>query len=439
MPEEKSIVDATKVAEHNAEVAQKLAGQDNLAKPPSSDDFAAATDALDKLAAQVKPKDEPLPENKEKKPDPGQQPPHEKKPEAPQKTPEELAAEDAVKKRAEEMFKDSPKLPPGASPKSSEAFSSIKERAAKLLEEREQEIEKLKAAVEAAKKPSPEIQAKEKELEDLRQWRAKMDVDADPKFREYDKTIDGHREFIYAQLRKNPLVTPETIEQIKRYGGPDAVKMDKLFEGLKDPTLQRIVESKVADIVQLQYQREQAVKAAKDNIAQYIKERQTASTREAEVSQKEVNTRLDSMLNALDWYKDRPVDPKADASAKAEAEEHNKFLAELRPQIAEAAKENTPEMRAIMITGLAQLFYLQKRVPGLEKQIADLTKERDEIKGKWEAVKQSSRSRLSESGAPASGSIPQAKKQDIFTTRAGDALDAIAKQVMEQKAAAASS
>jgi len=432
-------------AKHNADVAAKVAGQDISGQSTVTGEFGEATDALDKLAAQVKPKEMVEPP---KAPDaPDASPKLQKQPDkAPDKTPDKTPdpvpdpeatkkAEEALKK-ADEYFKDSPKLPPNASPKSSEAFSSIKLKAAQEISAREAEIEKLRKEIEAAKKPSTEVLEKEKELEELRKWRAKVDVDFDPKFKDHDKGIEQQREFIYAQLGKNPAVTPEIIAQIKKYGGPDMINLSKLFDSIKDPTLQRLVESKVADIEMAKYNKEQAIKAAKENITLYAKEREEAQAKAATTQVQAVTSNLSNLLDRLDWYSEKEIPKDADAATKKEIEEHNEFIKTLKPQVMEAITDNTPEMKAVLITGMAQLFNLQRRVPVLEAKLAASEKALTEVTAKWEAVKNSSRSRLNESAAPAGG-IPQQKPGVDVNTRASDALDDLAKQVMEKRAQAA--
>src|SRR6185369_5758814 len=257
MPSENLIIEpvldaSTDATAHNAEVARKLAEQDAAGRTTTAApaDLADSSSALDKLAeAQAKEKENP-PEDAAP----------EVTPTTPEVTPEEKAKADeaaakaaadlkADQERAEAFFKDAPKLPPNASPKSSEAFNSIKIRAAKDISERDAEIEKLRKEIaerdEKLKNPLPP--ETEKEIKELREWRAKLDVDADPKFKEFDKGIEQTREFIYSQLLQNPNINPSLIDAIKKHGGPEMVKWDKIFDGLKDPTLQRIIESKIAD------------------------------------------------------------------------------------------------------------------------------------------------------------------------------------------------
>ena len=422
-------------AQNNAEIAAKVRDQDISGQSTVTGEFGEATDALDKLAAKVAPKTapkpdvQPAPEKPDVKPDKEVEPAKPADAPPPGPDPEEL-------KRADAYFKDSPKLPPNASPKSAEAFSSIKLKAAQEISAREQEIQKLKQEVESAKKPSPEILEKEKELEELRNWRAKVDVDFDPKFKDFDKSIEQQREFIYAQLSKNPAVTPEIIAQIKKFGGPDQIILTKLFDSLKDPTLQRLVESKVADIEMAKYNKEQAIKAAKENLGQYIKERQEAQTRATVAGAQTVTKLLGEYLDKLEWYSERSADDKADEPTKKQVEAHNALVKQVREAVAASVADDSPEMKAILIAGTAQYFQLKHRVPALEEELTSTKKSLAEITTKWEAMKNASRSRLNESAAP-SGGIPQQKTGIDVNARAEDAIDALARQVMEKRSQAA--
>jgi hypothetical protein len=422
------------LAAHNAEVARKVADQDVLAKPSSSDEFGEASGALDKLAAQVQPKPDAPKPDATPKPDAPKVPdikPDAPKPDAPpQPTPEEIA----LQKRAEDLFKDTPGLPPNASPKSAESFAKVKTLAAQEISKLEQERDALKKQIEEVKKPSEEQVKREQELEELRQFRQRLDVEFDPKFKEFDKTVAQHQEFIYAQLLKSPNVTPAVIEQIKKYGGPEMVDMSKLLESVKDPTIKRLVENRLADIEQVKFNREQAVTEAKANLAKYSEERQTALSRQDEEFFKATAGRADKILGTLDWIAEKQVTTGMDEAAKKEVTEHNEFIGTLKSQMVAAIRDRSPEMHGILVAGMAQLFNLQRRLPVVESQLASVTKERDEAVAKYEKIKNASRSRLESSQAP-SGGIPQPPKGVDVNSRTGDALDAIAKRVMEERAA----
>jgi len=359
---------------------------------------------------------------------------------AAKKAQEEAAAKaerEAALKQADELFKDAPQLAPNASPKSAEAFSSIKIKAA-------QEISKLQADLEAARKeateakakagqPSPEQLAKEKELEDLRQWRLKMDVDFDPRFKEFDSKVSKAHEFIYAQLRKSPRVTEDTIKQIKEYGGPDKCNLTDLFKAMADPTLQRVIEGQISDVVKTQYEKEQAVKSAKENLDGYLEERAKTFQQSTIAHQQATSAELTQFTNALDWFKEKAASEKDTAAEKAAVEDHNKFITALKGEVQAALADDSPRMRATLITGVAQLFNLQRVHAAMKSEFEALQKAHTDLQARWNKVKESGRAR-----PPETIVNPNAAKKpaDNFSQRTDDALDSIAKQVMAEKARA---
>jgi hypothetical protein len=199
-----------------------------------------------------------------------------------------------------------------------------------------------------------------------------------------------------------------------------------------DPTLQRVIESKVADILHARYNKEQAVQTAKQNFTEYAKARESELNQSVTGHVTQTKAQLDNMLPNLGWFKEKELAKDATPQVKADVEDHNKFVTELRPQLDAALADDSPAMRAILITGMAQLFNTQREKAKVDAQLAVITKERDSLQAKFDKVKNSSRSRLNESGANPGAVPPPAKKPD-HTVPVGDALDAIAKQVMEER------
>lgn len=449
MPDEKTETKLEQLAnnaDNNTKVAAALLEQDQSNRLSTPADLVHTADALDKLAT------EKTEEKTKEKTEEAAPPVVEKKkvdapaastpPPAPEPVPDPVAEEN--KKRADELFKDSPALPPNASPKSGEAFTAVKIRAAQEISARESEIEKLKKenADLAAKLKDPIPPETLKELEDHRNWRAKLDVETDPKFKEFDKTVSAAQEFIYAQLRKSPAVTDEIITKIKSHGGPENVQLEKIFEAMKDPTIQRLVEAKVADIEMAKFGKQQAINSAKENIGQYLTERQKQWEESAKSHNKATQQELDGFKSShLSWLSERQPDPKASdpAANKAEVEAHNKFVKEVQDHLQSTLEDDSPKMRAIMMMGMAQLLYAQRVIPVLkasvetEKTAHEATKKLlTEANEKLEKIKKGSRSRLEESAAPPGGKLPPVKT-DIDTRPAAQALDEIAKQVMEER------
>jgi len=435
MADEKELTPA-EVAANNEKTARELEAQ-GAQHVTSEADVADTRSALDRLMAGVvekKPDDPPA----------GAEPTAEEKAAAEAKAAEEKAAADKIAsereahlKKSEEFFKDSPGLPPNASPKSAEAFSTVKIRAAQEISAREAKIEELnKQLAEAQEKLKNPVPAEiERELKEHREFRAKLDVDADPKFKEFDKAIANSQEFIYAQLRKSPTVTDKVIEEIKKFGGPENVNMAKLFSTIQDPVMQRLVESKIADIEMVKFNREQAVKTAKDNIGQYVAERQKASTDSVTAHNTATAKHLETFHGQMAWLAEKPVDPKADEAARKSVEDYNKFIAETKQSMAVALKDDSAEMRALMIAGMAQLM-LERRVSAADKlENVTLKKENTELKDKLARFKDASVSRLRETAAPSDGKVPKANEATDWNKPTVVALDDIARQVMEERAA----
>jgi hypothetical protein len=449
-------------ADLNAEIARKQAEQDINGKPTNPSVNTPSGSALDALAAEVTKKHEETPP----------QPTAEEKAAADAKAAEEKAAADkkaaddkeaADKKAADdaaaagttapvvppvveedpakkvaEIFKDSPGLPPGASPKSSEAFSAVKVKAAQEITARDKKILELEAALkqrdEKLKNPVPPEM--HKELEELRSFRAKLDVEADPQFKAFDKTIASSQEFIYAQLLKSPSVTPELIAQIKKLGGPEMVDMAPVFAGVKDQTIQRIVEAKIADIEQAKWQKEEAIKTTKAHVSDYVKKREEHFQKSATAHTEATRERLNALSEkALPWLAVKTADAKATDAIKKSVEDHNSFVKQTKEQLEAALTDDSPEMRAILMIATAQYLNLTRVHAATVAESAALKKQVEDLNTKLEKFKQGSVSRLRESGAQP-GNIPPAavkKVEALISVPATQALDDLARTITEER------
>jgi len=447
------------VSKNNSDVASKLAEQDISGKSntPAAEVHKATGDVLDAL---LKEKEQAVTEGDETAKKAAEEKAAADKKAAEEKAAAEREANDPAKvaakaeadkaatekaevdkKKADDFFKDSPALPQGASPKSAEAFASIKIKAAQELSARDQRIAELetqkKELEEKAANPvTPEL---ERELKTLREWQAKLDVELDPKFKEHIKTIEQDREFIYAQLRKSPKVTEEVIERIKKYGGPENVLMDKIFSEIGDKTIQTLVESKIASIETAKFNRDQAIKAAKENITGYMSDREKEWQKSATKHNDDTKVILEKdLLPKLDYLKTQTAKPGADEATRKSVETHNKWVNETLGLVNSALEDDSPDMRAVMIVGMAQLLHVKPQLATATARLAIVEKELAEANKKIAEFKGASVSRLRESAVPPGGKLPEAKptENDIFNTRATDALDKIASQIQEERARA---
>ena len=352
------------------------------------------------------------------------------------------ASEDAaaLKTKADELFKDAPTLAPNASPKSAEAFSQIKARAAQEINTRDAKIAALEAekAELSAKANLPVPAEVTKELESLREFRARLDIEADPKFKTFDTEISKTAEFIYTQLKRSDKITPKIIEDIKALGGPQNVAMEPILALVNDATTRRIIESKLAEVEMTAYNKTQAIEAAKANVKKFQEEREKEWSGAATSHNDATKAQLEAIAAKVSWLQEVKPDPKATdkAAAEAAAKAHNETAKRFRGELDLAIQDDSPNMRATLMLGMVQLFRLQavheatvKNAARLEASLAEATKTMDRLKA-------AGASRLRTSGAPEGGHITAASKNLDYNEKAGDAMDRLRAERARAQAAA---
>lgn len=329
-------------------------------------------------------------------------------------------------------------LPTSSKPKSTEAFAAVKAKALEEISARDAKLaeleKKLAALEESAKNPAPD--GRDAELEDHRTFRAKLDVEVDPRFKAFDKEIADNHAFVYSQLLKTGKITQENIDTIKKHGGPGKVHLEKVFELINDPHIQRVVESKIADEEMLHFKKEQAIKATKENVAGYLKEREEAYQKSVKSHNDATQKEFSTLVSKMDWTKDRELPKDADDAVKADVKKHNEFVASTKKDLEAALHDDSPEMRAILLAGMGQLLNLQRVDANKTAKLAAVEKELSEANAKLEKIKSASRSRLPNSAAPVTSKAPEVKKDD-FSTPTVDALENIRKQIHAERAAKA--
>lgn len=346
-----------------------------------------------------------------------------------------LAAEPPKPAVPEVKYKwDEVSLPPGAKAKSGEAFATVKSFAreqaladARALAELKVERDALAEKAKAAGQLTPEIA---KELEELRTFRAKLDVEADPKFKEYETKVNENVELIYARL-KSTGSTPEVIEAIKKMGGPGEVDWDKLVdEGKLPASVKRYVEGKIFENEDLTERKKKALDAAKATASEYVKSKAEFSSKEVENRLAGVQKKVAELSPNIEWLSEKKPAAGAKPEEVAAVEAHNKRAADIKATMQEAIHNDTPEMKGLLVLGIAQL----QRVNGeLETLKASSAAEKARLEGelktvtdKFNKVKNSSTGRIS-SSAPPAGETP-AKVKVNLTEDSSEAIDRLYKE-----------
>jgi len=389
---------------------------EQVAKAKTDEEAAAAAAADDKApdpGSQVAKPDD-------KAPDPGSQvaKPDDK---APDPAPAAPAAPDP--------FSDID-LPANARGKSAEAFAAVKERAAVEIKKAQEERDALKKQYEEAqaKLANPVPEELTKELETLRQFRNRLDIEADPNFhRSFDAKVSTLEDFIYHQLKSTGKFGDAGLAKIKEIG-LDNLDWDDLFTKVNDPPVQRMVQARRDEIAVTRFEKAKALEAAKANIDTYVKHQREQHEQAAKAHTTATQKELDQLLPKLEWLgaEDKPLPATATPAEREVWEDTRKFKLETKECIKEALTDDSPSMRAILVAGMAQLLKLRRDhavVVEDQKRTASALKEAQE---KLDKIKKASVSNQSSRSAPASDSLPKPKVD--YTMSAGEAMDAHARQ-----------
>jgi hypothetical protein len=297
---------------------------------------------------------------------------------------------------------DDIQLPEGASPKAGESFQKLKEAAAATIAERDTELGTLRGRVQELESATPtaltpEIEA---ELTQLREFRAKLDIEADPSFKDKFEGKAGHlRDFIYDQL-KSAGVGDDSITKIKELGGPEKVNLDTVYKSLNNEPVKRLVEAKVNDLLVIEFDKNRAVKEAKDNVGKYIESRQEEYTKSVSEHRDTTNREVEALLPKLTFLTPAAPKPGAPAEAVAAHKQATEFAGTVRAHMEGAAADDSAKMRAILITGMGQLLYTKQIYGALSEAHKKLTTAHTDLQTRYDKIKTAGKSRLGSSSAP---------------------------------------
>ncbi len=357
MPDEiENLVDVTvdpndaKETSESLDALLKAAGGEEIEVTPSAEEKAAA----DKAAADAKAAEEKAAADKAAADAKGTQPPV--------KTAEEIAAEEAAKGAQKDEL-DGIELPPHVKPKTVEAWSKLKETAKRKITELTSAAETAKSEAEAARKERDELKQnslsseEQKELAQLREFRQKIDVEADPSFQEFDSKISDNVTAIYSRLTKAGF-SKESLDKIKALGGPDKVNWEPLKDKLT-PELLRYLDAKLVENEDLVEKKGIAISKAKEKASEFLKTRQSELAKTGAGFTAEVQKEFEAIAPKLPWLKIAEIPKDAKPEVKAKLEAANKAVTEIQADIKEAIEDNSPTMRAVLVAGYATMLRLQ--------------------------------------------------------------------------------
>ena len=338
---------------------------------------------------------------------------------------------------------DGIELPPHVKPKTVEAWSKLKDTAKRKITELSAAADTAKAEAEAARKERDELKQsslsseEQKELAQLREFRQKIDVEADPSFREFDTKISENVAAIYSRLGRSGF-SKESIDKIKTLGGPDKVNWEPLRDKLT-PELLRYLDAKLVENEDLGEKKGIAISKAKETSSEFLKSRQTELAKSGSGFKAEVQKEFEALSPKLPWLKSVEIPKDAKPEVRAQLEASNAAVKEIQADIKEAIEDNSPTMRAVLVAGYATMLRLQveakSRGAEHKAEVDKLKSENAKLQGTLkeketfiEKIKGSSTGRLSKSSAPDGKSHTKTQPGDPFES-GNSALDRIRQEL----------
>ena len=321
---------------------------------------------------------------------------------------------------------DSVQLPPYSKPKTGEAFETVK----KLARDK---ISTLETERDVLKRERDELTAKlgnglpaeiETELKELRAFRNKLDVEADPEFKTFDKSITDNIESIYSRLKTDGF-TDKHVEEIKKLGGPSEVDWESI-SGKMSSAVKRFIDAKLVENENLADKKNRAIEEAKKNAEEYLRAKQEAQTGQVTQHNKQVELKVKELVPQLGWLEERKSKDGATEVEKGVVAAHNKLVKESNEFLTQAVSDNSPELRSLLAVGYVQLLKARSDIERLkadkEGQIKTLEGKLKEATELLDKVKKSSTARLQPGPTPDNVSNPVTDNINIHPAQAIDNL-----------------
>lgn len=337
-------------------------------------------------------------------------------------------AGDDVTPAPEDPFKDI-QLPPHTSPKASDSFNAIKSKAKTEIEMRDRDIAELRAKLKESESRTTVAPEEKKELEELRRFRASVEIEHDPEFKTaFQDRLEKNNEAIYSKLTEAGM-TQEQIDKIKKMGGPlKLANWDDIYSHLT-PSQKRVVDARLNDSEQLTQEREVKVKQAKENVDKYLQERDSKSKASVEADAKVIENTANDLLGQLPWTAEQTAEANAPEERKKFIAEENKFAKEQVDKLRGLLVDRSAETHAMLAIGTIQAFRFKRELESASKELEQLRVTNRELTEKLEKIKKSSLSNRN-SSAPVSGSLKPTKSN--FLMSGADALDALRDQKLAE-------
>lgn len=307
---------------------------------------------------------------------------------------------EVVKEEPKAEKKDKDKLPEpekaevdDSKPKTKEGWKILRdnyEKSKKTLAEKDSELSKMKAALaEKGQLTSQEAETLKKEIEELKSYRAMVDVQADPEFtQKFDEPISKRTEQI-AKMLTEWNVSKEIIDKID-YTDPGL--LDRLADTIgenKDKISAKKFRRLAEEVNELYDKRTENLDEYKKNYKNILETKK----KESFTKQAENEGRMQKHLEAIAQMKnehgelrfeflvDKVAKDPTNSAEVAQVEHANKIYAAIREQVLNLMKAESPEDRAELAVAAgyakladARMRAVLKKNESLQAEIAKLSK-----------------------------------------------------------------
>lgn len=271
-----------------------------------------------------------------------------------------------------------------SAPKDQSAWTALKNKAKnahKSILDRDEEIARLKKTLaERGNTTTKETEAIKAEMEELKKFRAMVDIQADPEFvSKYDAPIDSAISSIKSMLKEiDPTVTDQSLALINF---SDSAYMDqilKFIDGKADRFKTRKIESKIQEILALNDKRDETLNEHKGKYKEYLENKKKETFTKQSEEEGRILTHIENTSNAKD-ANNNPLYPflaqievtdTTDEATRNKINLHNGMVDQMRKKLDTLLAVKTPEERAEVAIAAVGAHYLSAQLRAALKKLA---------------------------------------------------------------------
>lgn len=309
------------------------------------------------------------------------------------------------------------KNPPKKGQSSTEGWNALRNNykaAHKLVQERDEEIKKLKSSVaEKGQLSQKEVEALKSEISELSKYRAMVDIQADPEFvSKYDQPIEKNVNSIKEMLTELN-VNPDVISKIDF---TNTQLMDKIIEHVEThngKTTARRLQRKSEELADLMDKRKETLEEHKSKYKEHLESKKKESFEKQAEGEGRMLKRIDEISKSIPFLNKMEVSDGASEAEVNKANQHNSLVEIMSKKVQEVLKMNDPEQRADTAIAAVASHYLTAQLKVANARVKSLE---DEIKKISSVTTETERSKNPSTVRKNNGSMSSMDLDDALAT-----------------------